>query len=451
VASEASVLLRNRDLAGEFDFTPPATAPADRTPPVATLALNPPPDLLFLARFDGSPLQQIGTGAPAVAGALDYTDARFGAGARVAGASRLAYPTAGNLSLDAGTIAFWARLPDRYPETSNGRQYLLAASAHADEGPIYTGTLALRRDLLGPNGAPQWNFWTTPESGAAGRDDLATPDTLGPGLHHFAITWDRARQSKALYLDGSLAVGSIGVELPSGIGATLDLGRWSPGANASGVTFDDLAIYGRALDPIEIARLAASADPVPASARWATSPELTVETKAIDDGGAIMSVQLGVGGVFGDPQPPEERYPLRLPEASGTYTVAARLFDRAGNSTTISTTITLAQPSLPIAHVEQLSDVGATLTFTPTNASAPPDEVQISATPDFAHAAWQRLPVRVPWLWPNGGPRAVWVRFRDLAGVVSATRAIGPDSRQLYLPIVERTNETLGRDSDEIQ
>ena len=97
------------------------------------------------------------------------------------------------MRMDAGTIAFWARLPERYPETGNNRQYLLAASAHADEGPIYTSTLALRRDLLGPNGAPQWNFWTTPESGAPGRNDLTTPDTLAPGLHHFAITWDRAK------------------------------------------------------------------------------------------------------------------------------------------------------------------------------------------------------------------------------------------------------------------
>src|SRR6476619_8516856 len=108
------------------------------------LAVNPPPDLLVLARFDGSPLQQIGAGMPTVAGQLEYNDAKFGAGVRVAGGDRLAFATAGNLRLEAGTIAFWARLPERYPETGNNRQYLLAASAHADAGPIYTATLALR-------------------------------------------------------------------------------------------------------------------------------------------------------------------------------------------------------------------------------------------------------------------------------------------------------------------
>jgi murein DD-endopeptidase MepM/ murein hydrolase activator NlpD len=350
VACEASTWLWSSDLAGEFDWTPPDAAPEDRTPPQATLAVEPPPDLLFLDRFDSSPLQQVGAGMPTMAGQLEYIDAKFGTGAHVAGSDRLAFATAGNLQPSAGTIAFWARLPDRYPETPNSRQYLLAASAHADEGPVYTATLALRRDMLGPNGMPQWNFWTTPESGAAGRNDLTTPDTLAPGLHHFAISWDRAKQTKALYLDGVLANEVSGIVLPDNVGATFDLGRWAPGANAAGVTFDDLAIFGRALDPAEIAQLAASDAPVLANAARVTDPNLTVETHAIDDGGAIMSVQLAVNGVFGDPQPYEDRYPLRLPEATGVYTVAARLFDRAGNSTVVSTTVTLMQLPPPVTH-----------------------------------------------------------------------------------------------------
>jgi murein DD-endopeptidase MepM/ murein hydrolase activator NlpD len=353
VACEASAWLWSSDLAGEFDWTPPDAAPEDRTPPQATLAVNPPPDLLFLNRFDASPLQQIGAGMPTMAGQLEYVDTKFGMGARVAGSDRLAFATAGNLQPSAGTIAFWARLPERYPETPNNRQYLLAASAHADEGPVYTATLALRRDMLGPNGTPQWSFWTTPESGAAGRNDLTAPDTLAPGLHHFAISWDRASQSKALYLDGVRANEVSGVELPTSVGATFELGRWAPGANAAGIAFDDLAIFGRALDPAEIAQLAASDMPVPANAAQVTDPNLTVETHAIDDGGAIMSVQLAVNGVFGDPQPYEDGYPLRLPEATGVYTVAARLFDRAGNSTIVSTTVTLAQPSAPASRLSE--------------------------------------------------------------------------------------------------
>jgi len=434
VACEASVWLWSHALAGEFDWTPPGAALEDHAPPVAALAVNPPADLLFLARFDGSPLQQIGAGMPTVAGKLDYGDVKFGAGARVAGGDRLAFATTGNLQLQAGTIAFWARLPEHYPETGNNRQYLLAASAHADEGPIYTATLALRRDMLGPNGAPQWDFWTTPESGEPGRNDLTTPDTLVPGLHHFAITWDRAKQSKALYLDGTRANEISGVELPADVGATLDLGRWAPGANAAGVAFDDLAIFGSALGPADIAQLAASAAPVLASAARVTDPNLTVETHAIDDGGAIMSVQLAVNGVFGDPQPYNERYPLRLPDATGVYTIAARLFDRAGNSTAISTAVTLAQPSPPAISLEDRSDLGATLAMTPTDPGAR-GEAQLGTTPDFVGAPWLPLPLRQPWLWPASGPRVVWVRFRDAPGAVGPAQAIGPDARHVYLPL----------------
>ncbi|MDQ2997000.1 MAG: peptidoglycan DD-metalloendopeptidase family protein [Chloroflexota bacterium] len=437
VACEASVWLWSRELVGEFDWTPPDAAPEDRAPPDAALAINPPADLLFLARFDGSPLQQIGAGMPTVAGKLEYGAVKFGAGARVAGSDRLAFATAGNLQLDAGTIAFWAQLPERYPETANNRQYLLAASAHADEGPVYTATLALRRDLLGPNGGPQWNFWTTPESGEAGRNDLTAPDTLAPGLHHFAITWDRAQQSKALYLDGTRVNASSGVELPADVGATLDLGRWAQGANAAGVTFDELAIFDHALDSADIAQLAAAAAPLPASAPRVTDPNLTVETHAIDDGGAIMTVQLAVNGVFGDPQPYDGRYPLRLPNATGVYTVAARLFDRAGNSTVVSTTVTLAQALAPLIRLEQPSDIGATLAITPTDPSAHA-EAQVGPTPDFAGAAWQPLPLRQPWLWAASRPRVAWLRFRDAAGAIGPAQAIGPDAQRVYLPVGAR-------------
>ncbi|HEX9369979.1 MAG TPA: peptidoglycan DD-metalloendopeptidase family protein, partial [Roseiflexaceae bacterium] len=435
-ACEASAWLWSRDLAGEFDLTPPTNAaPPDRTPPVATLAVSPPPDLLFLASFDDGPLQQVGAGAPTVAGASDFPDAKFGRGARVAGGDRLAFPTAGNLNADAGTIAFWARLPERYPETSTDRHYLLAASAHADEGPVYTGTLALRRDTLGPGGAPRWDFWTTPGTGAAGRDDLAAPDTLGPGLHHFAITWDRARQSKALYLDGARAGAIGGVDLPRAVGATFDLGRWEVGASASGVTFDDLAIFDRALGPAEIADLAARAAPLSPSTARVTDRRLPVQVRASDDGGAIMGVQLGVNGVFGDPQPYEQRYPLQLPEATGVYTVAARLFDRAGNSAVVSATVTLAPPARPLVTIEDTSDLGATLVLSQTSGAAPA-AYQVGATPDFAGAAWQPLPARIPWRWPADGPRAAWLRVRDESGAPGAPTAFGPDARRVYLPLV---------------
>lgn len=438
VACEASVWLWDADLAGEGDFTPPgAVTRRDKTPPVAALAVDPPDDLLFLARFDGSPIEQVGAGAPSISGTPVYDDAKFGRGVRLPGDAGVSYPTDGNLRLDAGTIAFWARLPQTYPTTSTGRNYLLAASAHADEGPIYTGTLALRRDLLGPGGAPRWDFWTTAQAGEAARDDLATPDTLAPGLHHFAITWNRARRFKALYLDGELAVAASGVDLPIDAGAALELGRFTPGAGPSGVTFDDLAIFNRALTAPEIARIAASPEPLRAGMTRVGGPDIRLDTHALDDSGGIMSVQIGVDGVFGDPQPYSDSSQVSLPSATGSYTVAARFFDRSENSTTISATVTIATPPRPLVTLEDVTDLEATLVFSATERT-PGVEVQISRTPDFADAVWQPLPQRQPQRWPSDTPRVVWVRFRDPDGLTSSPQRAGPDAGRVALPLLMR-------------
>jgi murein DD-endopeptidase MepM/ murein hydrolase activator NlpD len=330
-------------LLGEFDFSPPTATALDRTPPLVTLAINPPDDLRLLARLDGDPLQQVGAGTPLVVGAPQYSELSTGRGVQLGRNDRLAYPTAGNLSLDAGTIALWARLPERYPSGSR-LQYLLAASANPNATPVFTGTLALRRDLFAKDGVPRWTFWTTGDRGEASRNDLSTPDTLTPGLHHFVIVWDRAGGEKRLYIDGKLAVGANGVELPTDIGALLAVGRYNPGSGTRGITIGELAVFGRALTASEVAELSAGPGPLVAPSRT-TSREIVLDVNAFDQGGATVALQVGLNGQFGDPQPVEDRYLLTLPEASGVYTVAARVYDRAGNSTTVSTTLELDLPS----------------------------------------------------------------------------------------------------------
>jgi hypothetical protein len=74
----------------------------------------------------------------------------------------------------------------------------------------------------------------------------------------------------------------------------------------------------------------------------------------MDDAGGIMRVEIGLNGVFGDPQPFAEAFSLELPSTSGPYTIAARLYDRAGNATVVSDTLTLdlesdnSLPSYPV-------------------------------------------------------------------------------------------------------
>lgn len=339
-ACEASQWLWHASLIGEGDFTPPTAALSDTAPPTATLTVNPRRDLLLLAHLDGTLLQQIGGRGAITGGAPEFTAAKFGQGLRVRDDQQLAYATDRNLDLDSGTIAFWAQLPDRYPTTGSGRNYLLAASVHPDGDPVYTGTLALRRDK-GNDGMPRWNFWTTPDSGAAGRNDLTAPDTLAPGMHHFAITWDSMARAKALYIDGERVASADHVELPGHIGDTLQFGSFAPGVGQIGATFDELAIFNRALNEDEIAELAAADAPLDASQPNVHMAHVPVSLNALDDAGGIMSMQFGVDGVFGDPEPYASSAHVRLPDKSGSYTIAARLSDRAGNTTTVSATVEL--------------------------------------------------------------------------------------------------------------
>lgn len=436
VGCEASVWLWDESLAGEGDFTPPdAPMRPDRMPPTARIAVDPPDDVLFLARFDESPLQDVGVGVPTLDGAPVYGEAQFGQGMRLPTGVGVSYPITGNLRLDAGTIAFWAQLPETYPPARNGRHYLIAASAHAAEGPVYTGTLALRRDMLGPGGAARWNFWTTPEQGEAGRDDLAVPDTLVSGWHHFAISWSRGARSKSLYIDGALAIAAVGVDVPQDVGEQFELGRFMPGAGASGVMFDDLVIFNRVLIPAEVARVAAAHVPFRAGVVRVANPQVWIDTNALDDAGGIVRVQIGVDGVFRDPQPYAEGYEVLLPATTGTYTVAARFFDRADNSTIVSATVTLATPPQPLMAFEQVTDHGAVVVFSPVDVLAGV-EVQASATPDFLGVAWQPLPRRLSWVWALGAPEVVWVRFRDADGLTSAPQALGPALWRAALPLL---------------
>lgn len=335
-------------LIGTYDFTPPgATAPLlnsrlpgpDQTPPAAAITVAPPGDLLFAAGFDGHLVQRVGRGFPHLSGAPRFGPGRAGQ-ALEPGPADVAYPLAGNLDPRAGTVSLWAELPARYPDGAVPRHYLFAASANPQDAPAYRGTLALRRDSAGPDGAPVWVFWTT-GSAEASRDLLAAPDTLGAGWHHLAITWDAAGGRKALYLDGALAAETSGVVLPEELGEVLRLGRFAAGGRHSGVRLDDLAIYNRALGPEEIAALAGAPPRDEATVVRLSERTVRIDTNALDDQGGIMAVQFGLNGVFEDPQPYYDAYRWTLPVAAGRHVLAVRFSDRAGNSTTVTQTIQL--------------------------------------------------------------------------------------------------------------
>ncbi|MEI7772415.1 MAG: LamG-like jellyroll fold domain-containing protein, partial [Chloroflexales bacterium] len=376
----------------------------------------------------------VGAGFPEIAGALRYTPGRDGQALALADAG-LAYPAADNLRPAAGTIGLWADLPARYPANGIHRHYLLAASASPDAAPVYSGTLALRRDLLGPGDSPRWTFWTVGVD-VASANELAAPDDLAPGWHHFVITWDAMAGSKALYIDGAPVAQAGGVALPTDLGPVIQLGRFTYGGAPAGVSLDDLAIYRRALSAGEVADLAAR-QPTAAAPVTISSTQVRLDTNAIDREGGIVAVQLGVDGAFADPQPYYDAYRWQIPPVEGAHTVEARYVDRVGNSTTVTRTVILSLPPRLGVALAPTGPLGTTVAITATD-SVGPLMMQVSQRPDFAEAPWQSLQAQFFWAWDATAPRRLYVRLRDMGGDISSPQLAADRLLRVYLPLVAR-------------
>lgn len=428
-ACEPSIWLWSDALTGTFDFTPPTVSPPDTEPPAATLTVNPDPAVLLSATFDSTALQQIGAGVPTADG-VRYGSSDHGTVADVPKGGRLSFPTAGNIDLAQGTIVLWANLPEQYPFSRTGRHYLFAASAHPDEGPVYTGTLALRRER-DDAGAYHWNFWTVDDSGQ--RNDLLIDD-LAPGWHQFAISWDAATGRKTMFVDGSERASADNVAIPGDVGTLIDIGQFSPGHGVSQVPIRDLVILGRASKPTAIAALASAASPS-GNAAVVTTPTVHLDVNAMDNGGGIVRVQTGVNGVFGDPMPYADSYDIELPPATGTYTVAVRLADRAENTTVVSATVKLVDaPRLSAEVASEYGLIASIKLDSPDAAGAL--HMQLSAEPTFADAEWHPFASLAGWQWNANTPRLVWVRVRRTDGATSAPLLLGSDAQRIFLPII---------------
>jgi murein DD-endopeptidase MepM/ murein hydrolase activator NlpD len=355
---EASVWLWHPDLIGKYDFTPPnAPAPRDTEPPVGTLSVITDPDLALLAHFDGHPVQSIGRGTPTLGGPaaldLEYEDGVFDQAVQVPVDMSLTYPISGNLSLEAGTLALWARIPDQYPRNGTGRHYIVAASNNPGDSAtgVYTGTFSLRRQV--DDDVPAWNFWTV--DGAGQRHDLVVTDTLTAGWHHFAISWERqitaTVATKHLYIDGELVASAADATMPDFVGERLEMGRWTPGFGASNMALDELAVFRRALTGIEIGRLAdqrdyLTAEPGPLSSEAVVGTRaVELDTNAIDRQGGIVSVRLRRDNEpWGQPLPYYDSYRWSITGTHGLHTFAVEYRDRADNVTVETATVMFAEP-----------------------------------------------------------------------------------------------------------
>jgi hypothetical protein len=446
---EASVWLWDESLSGTYDFTrPDAAAPQDREAPVGSLAISPDQHLGLLAHFDNTVVPTIGRGFPEINGPRGtrpiYGEGVFGQGVQVQGPIEVTYPISGNLELERGTIALWAKLPAEYPQNSTKRSYLFAASADAEEGKQYPNTMALRREQTDTGAA--WNFWTVDSAGTA--HNLTINDTLTrDSWHHFVVTWARNPDRKALYIDGQLVAQSHGAKLPTSVGDRLQLGRFIANHGVSGATLDELAVFRRVLNDREIKRLADRQDiyaneagPI-STARVVTDRTVMLDANAIDQQGGIVSVQLRRDDEpWSDPLTYYDDYRWTIAGDEGQHTFAIRYRDRANNETVVTTTLELKASLQASASIRSYTDSAAVIGMTiddlaqASNGSTKRDawleqnvELQLSTKPDFRDAVWETWAERRVWNWETGQQRVVYVRFRDSQGRITQAQAVGPD------------------------
>ncbi|MBA3946442.1 MAG: peptidoglycan DD-metalloendopeptidase family protein [Herpetosiphonaceae bacterium] len=444
---EASVWLWSDSLRGTYDFTPPnSPAVPDIDPPTGTLSVVQQPELSLLVHFDGHPVPSIGMGFPEITAAdgaaLHYSDGVFGKAVTVPAGVNLTYPITGNVDLNAGTIALWANVPQSFPTNGTNRHYLFAASENPGDSAhnIYTNTLTLRHQVN--QNVPEWNFWTVDAAGL--RHDLVVTDTLQPGWHHFAVTWDKPTGAKRLFIDGVLAGQATGVALPSGFGERLEVGRWTTGYGEAGIPMDELAVWKRALAHAELADLATRHDidspnvGAIGSAPAVPTRDVTLDTNAIDARGGIVSVQLKRDNeAWGDPLPYYDSYRWSITGTPGLHSFAVRYTDSANNSTEVTTIILLAEPPVGEARLTQSDASTGTFSLAVPNAVGPV-MFQVGAIADLSDVAWEPLVPSKTWTWTPGAPQIAYLRFRDANGLIGSTLLLGPDMHQIFVPLLNR-------------
>jgi len=194
----------------------------------------------LLLSLDNSLLSSDGQ-APALSQGLTFTTGRFGQAVQLSrlDESRLAYPSAGNVDPNEGSLELWIKLSqDLDSGTYQGYPRLFSYSID-DEHELYVEVNAGRIILTSRNAGSYYGTWPEP------------PGWLAGEWHHLAASWSAAANQLAVYYDCAPVATADYPALAGSVGS-FNLGSTADGGVTDAV-LDDVRLSRRALTADEIA------------------------------------------------------------------------------------------------------------------------------------------------------------------------------------------------------
>lgn len=196
--------------------------------------------LLFYASFDKTVEPEVALGARTVkAGDVRTVPGKTGGAALLDGSSGLVYTVPGNIEMDRGTAALWARADTDM--ASDGYNFSLIRAQHLALNKIGRKLFFMTGNNVEGVGF-KWDY------GLMNQEFLK----FKPGeWHHYCIVWDKLNGYRSLYVDGRLFRRHDSAHFPAGISgsAALEVGTGFRGA------VDEFHVFSRPLDAAEIEKM----------------------------------------------------------------------------------------------------------------------------------------------------------------------------------------------------
>jgi hypothetical protein len=269
----------------------------------------------MLLPLDGSLLSTDGQ-APAQSQGLAFVSGRFGQAVQTnSGAnSRLAYPAAGNVDPNEGSVEMWINLSYDLDDPAYDASRYLFSVIIDDEHQLHLQVNSDRIIFYSRNEGSYYDAWPEPPGWRAGQ------------WHHLAATWSASGDRLVVYYDGVWVAEGDFAPL-TGSASVFDLGT-AAGWGVTDAAFDDVRLSRRALSVGEIAAACSRGGPAPNDevvlppGQAAVDDVVTFELTLCDDTGACGAPASASMTVAAPPLGVLEPTPGLLPSSTLSITLS---------------------------------------------------------------------------------------------------------------------------------